>query len=327
MPKDKIRMSDLEWSRNMWSRIKSILTGHDNRISALEQGGGGGGQMNTIESISLNGTNVPPDANKNVALVEADPTVPSWAKANSKPSYTASEITDAVTGVKGNAESSYRDGNVNLTPNNIGAVDKAGDQVTGTITRKIDEDFSTPPASETWYQIFPIIDSDNYVRGGFYIIRKSNGTVQFNIGARSPGTGWVNFKATSGPAASDASYELSHPAAFRDALGLGNVNDSVVLTATDDTVAEIYDKLSALPVTQTDGGCVSCYLANAPLKLLTGKTGLSSVLFGTIMRATSTRFRIFGMYGDTGYMMYWAVDVTSSTITPMTVYKLQGTAM
>ena len=36
-----------------------------------------------------------------------------------------------VTGVKGNAESAYRTGKVNLTPENIGAVNKAGDVVTG----------------------------------------------------------------------------------------------------------------------------------------------------------------------------------------------------
>ena len=38
-----------------------------------------------------------------------------------------------VTGVKGNAESSYRSGNVNLTPENIGAVAKSGDTMTGTL--------------------------------------------------------------------------------------------------------------------------------------------------------------------------------------------------
>lgn len=38
-----------------------------------------------------------------------------------------------VTGVKGNAESSYRKGNVNLTPANIGAVNKTGDTMSGTL--------------------------------------------------------------------------------------------------------------------------------------------------------------------------------------------------
>lgn len=39
--------------------------------------------------------------------------------------------TGSVTGVKGNAESTYRTGNVNLTPENVGAVSKSGDTMTG----------------------------------------------------------------------------------------------------------------------------------------------------------------------------------------------------
>lgn len=39
-----------------------------------------------------------------------------------------------VTGVKGNSESSYRTGNVNLTAANVGAVAKAGDSMTGKLT-------------------------------------------------------------------------------------------------------------------------------------------------------------------------------------------------
>lgn len=66
-------------------------------------GGGGGGEVNTIESITLNGTSVPPDSNKNVALVETDPTVPSWAKASSKPAYTAGEVGAIPTTQKGAA--------------------------------------------------------------------------------------------------------------------------------------------------------------------------------------------------------------------------------
>lgn len=91
-----IRMPSKEWSKNLWDRVKTLFSGLDTRVTALEEGGGGGGggggETNVIESISLNGTNVPPDANKNVALTEADPTVPAWAKASSKPAYTAAEV-------------------------------------------------------------------------------------------------------------------------------------------------------------------------------------------------------------------------------------------
>ena len=134
-----LRMSLKAALDNMWARI-------DARIHAIEEGGGGG-QDNVIEAISFNGTNVPPDANKRVSLTETDPTVPAWAKAASKPTYTAYEVgalpastsipsktsdltndsgfltsSTGVTGVKGDAEASYRQGNVNLTAANIGAV-------------------------------------------------------------------------------------------------------------------------------------------------------------------------------------------------------------
>lgn len=45
-------------------------------------------------------------------------------------------LANLVTGVKGNAESNYRHGDVNLTPANIGAVAKSGDTMTGNLTIK-----------------------------------------------------------------------------------------------------------------------------------------------------------------------------------------------
>lgn len=82
-PLNNLRMEMKEALTNMWNRISA-------RIEAIEEGGGG--EANVIEAISFNGTDVPPDANKNVALVESDPTVPSWAKQSSKPTYTAQEV-------------------------------------------------------------------------------------------------------------------------------------------------------------------------------------------------------------------------------------------
>ena len=54
-----------------------------------------------------------------------------------------SGITHPVTGVKGNAESSYRTGNVNLTPANIGAVAKSGDTMTGQLKTSFRESVAT----------------------------------------------------------------------------------------------------------------------------------------------------------------------------------------
>ena len=88
-----LRMSLKAALDNLWARIQTMFSGLDERVTDLEEGGGGGGgQANVIEAISFNGSNVPPDANKRVSLIETDPTVPAWAKAASKPTYTASEV-------------------------------------------------------------------------------------------------------------------------------------------------------------------------------------------------------------------------------------------
>ena len=49
----------------------------------------------------------------------------------------------AVSGVKGNAETTYRTGNVNLTPANIGAVAKTGDTITGDLYVRNTSDAAT----------------------------------------------------------------------------------------------------------------------------------------------------------------------------------------
>ena len=137
MGNDRIRIPEPEWSKNLWKRIKAMITRIDGEIEYITD--------NTIASISQNGTPLTPDANKNVnivadanvintvkqngtaltpdgnkavnivadanviegisfngsavtpsnkqvSLTETDPTVPSWAKASSKPTYTASEV-------------------------------------------------------------------------------------------------------------------------------------------------------------------------------------------------------------------------------------------
>ena len=52
---------------------------------------GGDGEENVIEAITMNGSSVPV-TNKTAAITETDPTVPSWAKQQNKPSYNYSEI-------------------------------------------------------------------------------------------------------------------------------------------------------------------------------------------------------------------------------------------
>jgi hypothetical protein len=111
----------------------------NNVISATGGGGGGGGEENVIEIVKVNGTALTPDSDKAVdvevptkvsdltndsgfitSYTETDPTVPSWAKASSKPSYTASEVGAVPTTrtVNGKALSS----NITLSASDVNAL-------------------------------------------------------------------------------------------------------------------------------------------------------------------------------------------------------------
>lgn len=190
-------------------------------------------------------------------------------------------------------------------------------------------DYSTAPSADTSVSFTQVFDDNSFVRHNVYAYRAPSNSYYTYIAARYPSSpsNTVCQIGVGITASGDPAYTVSHPGAFKSAIGLGNVNDSVVLTASDNTVAKIYAKLSALPITPDNGAGVTCWITAAAMNLLTGGKVTSSELTGVIVRTADTAYRIFGMYGLTGFMMYWGVTVTSTAITPNTVYKLQGTAM
>ena len=100
MKQDNIRQGNREWSKYLYQRLKALIHPLEQDIDDIEHAGY---QANVIEKISFNGANVPPDSQKRVSLTESDPTVPAWAKASSKPSYTAGEVGAIPATDKGNA--------------------------------------------------------------------------------------------------------------------------------------------------------------------------------------------------------------------------------
>lgn len=76
--------------------------------------------------------------------------------------------TTYVSGVKGNSESSYRSGNVNLTPANLGAVAKSGDTMTGVLKRSSNINYNTTPSSTVTNDVIQALDSDGYARARVY---------------------------------------------------------------------------------------------------------------------------------------------------------------
>jgi len=75
--KNEIRQGSRDWSRNLWSRVKTMFSGLDTRVETIESAG--------------------------YITQETDPTVPSWAKQPSKPTYTASEVGAIPSSAKGAA--------------------------------------------------------------------------------------------------------------------------------------------------------------------------------------------------------------------------------
>lgn len=208
-----------------------------------------------------------------------------------------------------------------ITPANIGA-----QPANTTLKVTIDSDYEDGVAANG--AVAQILDKNGFIRHQMYGAYNSSGSMYTYLAARKPNdeSAISNYIGVGFDPNGDPAYSIHSSAAFRSAIGLGNVNNSLVLTGT--TGAALYAQLNALPISPTNGAGVTCYIANAPMKLLTGNTALTSMLHGVITRMNSTRFRVFGMYGDTGYVMYWTFDITSAgAITPMTVYKLQGTAM
>lgn len=147
-----------------------------------------------------------------------------------------SGATGEVTGVKGNAESAYRVGNVNLTPANIGAVSKTGDTMSGALTHNgtvvtfkatnLDANGDNP-TSDTWsnaginYQ-----DKDGDRLAFINVRRNTDGSTRLELDAQARNAADTeniyNGIAIDIGRDGTRSYVVSDPTAFRKAIGTGN---------------------------------------------------------------------------------------------------------
>lgn len=247
----KIRMP--EWARNMY-----------NRIIALIDASGGGGEENVIESISLNGGNVPPDANKNVALAESDPTVPSWAKQSSKPSYTAAEIGALPTG------------NYNMSETQIGGLNRifAGVDIT-----QADNGI---PGTIKQGQLLTAMDANSR---RFFVIRSivdGNGDIEFRIGCyNNDGTdtiGVYGYVVISKDGT--VTFTFSHPDEIKQAL------DIIEATTTQAGLMSAADKTKLDGI--TPGGDVTGVKGNAENAYRQGNVNLTPANIGAVAKSGDT---------------------------------------
>jgi hypothetical protein len=153
----------------------------------------------------MNGASITPDANKNVALVETDPTVPSWAKQSSKPTYSASEVGALANPVL----------------------------CTGVDLKKSDNDV----ASEVMFK-HRFVDKNTMPLGEYYVTATPNGDISLNLyvgnGSTTANVGYsggikITMAKNSG---GEVSYTVSSKANFRDAISVYGKDEIDAMVAT-----------------------------------------------------------------------------------------------
>jgi len=282
----------------------------------------------------------------------ANDEIPIWdAEATGEPTkkITAQQLAAAVvalanlvTGVKGDKESDYRHSNVNLTPANIGAHPAQTDlQVTN------NSSYTGTPAAAISKSIVQILDSSGFVRHQMFGIYNTSESFYTYIATRRPSGSSVvaNQLGVGFDANGNGAYYVSYPLAFRLAIGAtntkvkgdaessyrtGDVNltpanigaaTKIKLTNSASSPELIYAELSKIP----SGETATIYLGAIPFNSLTGKTGVHTL--GTVFRNGTNRFdfNLMVLGGNASYG--FTATVSSTSITPGTVYAYNGTVM
>ena len=170
------------------------------------------------------------------------------------------EWVQLVTGVKGNAENNYRTGNVNLTPQNIGALslgggDGSGNQMKGPVSRYTGADYDTPPASTTSYDAMHILDDGDHVRHRIYSARLVNGDYYIFLMTRNADQSKYNqigigITQNGGPV-----YYVSDQAAFCRDIGAVEYNN------TNAARPRIYNGVESLGLTSGSATIIAAFRA------------------------------------------------------------------
>lgn len=176
---------------------------------------------------------------------------------------------EPVTGVKGNAESTYRKGDVNLTAANIRAVDKNGDTMTGSLvisgaqvrpkSTNIDRDGELPSSTTTGNGYVRFLDNSDEGIGMIRMQWATDGrmnTQLYALNENSSGSQVDNYISVEVDKTGVRSYMVADPAAFRSAIGLGNVNNTSdaskpISTATQAALDDISGELDCLTIKAT----------------------------------------------------------------------------
>lgn len=325
MSNDRIRIPEPQWSKNLWKRIKAMIASVEGEIEVIAE--------SAIDSISQNGTPLPPDANRNVninadanviegisfngsavtpsnkqvSLTETDPTVPSWAKASSKPTYTASEVgaKPIQSPVSSPAASSYALAFIDTISQNANGV------ITATKKYMTDMMGATSGANGS-AGLVPAPqagDEGKYLRGDGEWATPSGGG-----GGGGSVTGVKGIK--------ESTYRTGDVV-----LTPTNLGAAPCLSITGTTLAEVYAVLSGLELGET----ATCRIGDTAAAILTGNgTAANGVVtdwvVGIVTRHLSTRYTFFARTTNGHYAYGWISEMTDNTsCTTSTVYKYEAT--
>lgn len=326
MGNDRIRIPEPEWSKNLWKRIKAMIASIEGEIEVIAE--------SAIESISQNGTPLPPDANRNVnivadanviegisfngsavtpsnkqvSLTETDPTVPSWAKAGSKPTYTAGEVgaKPIQTPVSSPAASSYALAFIDTISQNangvITATKKYMVDMTGA-TSQGDGVAGLVPAPQAG-------DEGKFLRGDGEWATPSGG---------GGGGGVTGVKGSKEVAYRTGDVNIDPV----------NIGASKYLNITATTLADVYTALRGLYDYET--GVVR--LTPTAAAILTGNGNsqngkVSEYVHGVVTRYQDTKFTFLCKATDGSHIYSWISTLADNTsCVTSTVYQYSGTAI
>lgn len=106
-------------------------------------------------------------ATKTATLVEIEFLVGDWCISNGTAGWAKVDNTDAVTGIKGDKEESYRIGNVNITAANVGAVEANAAITGGTFTKVTVDSKGLVTAGESKIAVSDIEDLETVLTTGY----------------------------------------------------------------------------------------------------------------------------------------------------------------
>ena len=145
-------------------------------------------------------------------------------------------LSGSVTGVKGNAESTYRTGDVNITPANIGAVDKTGDSMSGVLaigqnnyltTQRTDYSDANAPSSSMWMDSVIGYDANaSYSRFNLRQVAHSDGYqgVQLEAHRRVSGADKYNGLRMEIDGSGNMRVDINQPSAWLSGMGAAAAN-------------------------------------------------------------------------------------------------------